>query len=238
MRPFYRKDLFRDEIVTSNPIMHQVKIDSEEMKFETLRMEKGQSISFNTEQYEVGIIILVGTATIQSGKFIADSVGQRKDVFSGKPTAVYIPCESKFQIKAVGYGTLEIVICKVKAKKQGAPYLIEPDKIEVQEKGVFNWKRTIHEIFTGLGESRLVVGETYGCPGQWAVYPYKDEESKAVYHFKVSPAPTKPIQVMRSIENPKVYYIQDNTTLMMQSTYVPVPEAEEKVYFLWFKIAE
>ena len=45
-------------------------------------------------------------------------------------------------------------------------------------------------------------------------------------------------RVMRSIENPKVYYIQDNTTLMMQSTYVPVPEAEEKVYFLWFKIAE
>ena len=40
MRPFYRKDLFRNEIVTSNPIEYQTKINSDELQFETLKMEK------------------------------------------------------------------------------------------------------------------------------------------------------------------------------------------------------
>lgn len=238
MRPFYRKDLFRDEIITSNPIAYQVKVDSDEIKFETLRMEKGQIISLDSEQYEVGIIILSGTATIQTEGFEANSIGERKDIFSGKPTAVYMPCETIFTIKAAGYGILEIALCKVKAEEKRTPFVIGADQIVEKEVGVLNWKRTTHEIFTNEDTSKLIVGETYGCPGSWAVYPYTYEEDKAVFHFKVSPVINKRIQVMRDIENPRAYYIQDDTTLVVQSSYLPVPEVEENVYFLWFKVAK
>ena len=238
MRPFYRKDLFRNEIVTSNPISYQLKVDSDEIKFETLRMEKGQSISLDSEQYEVGIVILSGIATIEAEGFRVDSIGGRKDVFSGKPTSVYMPCETSFIIKASGYGILEIALCKAKAREKGRPYVIEADEVVVKEAGVLNWKRISHEIFGHKEEHRLIIGETYGCPGHWAVYPYKEEVGKAVFHFKVNSVSSKRLQVMRDAENPRAYYIQDDTTLMMQSSYLPVPEVEENVYFLWFKVNE
>ena len=236
MRPFYRKDLFRDEIITSNPISYKVKIDSDEIKFETLRMEKGQSISLDSEHYEVGVIILSGTATIETEDFKADAIGERKDVFSGKPTSVYMPCETKFTIKAVGYGVLEIALCKVRAIKKGKPYVVAEDQVVVKEMGIMNWKRTTHEIFVGKKASRLIIGETYGCPGHWAVYPYRDEEAKSIFHFKISPSPNKRIQIMRDTDHSKAYYVQDDTTLMIQSSYAPVPEVEENTYFLWFKV--
>lgn len=238
MRPFYRKDLFRDEIVTSNPLEHRIRIESDEVKFETLKMEKGQSIILHSEHYEVGIVILSGVATLQTEDFRAENIGQRKDVFSGKPTAVYIPCDTQFEIKATGYGVLEMALCKVKTAVKAVPYIIEPDQVEVKEQGVLNWKRTSHEILIGEKESRLIIGETYGCPGAWAVYPYKEEESKTIFHFKMSPMQGKKAQVMRDIDNPRAYFVQDDTTILVQSTYIPVPEVEGyEVYNLWFKVA-
>ncbi len=238
MRPFYRKDLFREEIITSNPISYQVKIDSTEMKFETLKMEKGQSISLDSEHYEVGVIILSGMVTIETDGFKAEDIGGRKDVFSGKPTAVYMPCETIFTIKATGYGSVEVALCKTRALEKRTPYIVEAHQVVEKEAGFLNWQRKTHEIFAEDDASRLIIGETYGCPGSWAVYPYKEDNSKAVFHFKVSPAQSKRIQVMRDAENPKAYYIQDDTTICLQSSYLPVPEVEENLYFLWFKMAQ
>lgn len=237
MRPFYRKDLFREDIITSNPMEHQVKIDSEVMCFETLKMEKGQSIELSSGEYEVGIVIISGMITVQSDEFIAEHIGQRKDVFSGKPTAVYVPCQTAYQIKAIGYGSIELVLCKAKAESKGEPYVIMPDEMQVRTQGVLNWKREICEIMVGGRAEKLVIGETYGCPGPWAVYPYKEDQNKAVFYFKLSPVQNKRVQVMRDINNPRAYFIQDNTTLVVQNTYEPVPEIENcKVYYLWFKV--
>lgn len=237
MRPFYRKDLFREDIITSSPMEHKVKIDSEEMCFETLKMEKGQSIELSSDEYEVGIVILSGMITMQAGEFVAEHIGQRKDVFSGKPTAVYIPCETDYQIKATGYGIIEMVLCKLKAKSKGKPFVLMPEDIETKVQGVFNWKRRIHEIMVGGKAGRLIIGESYGCPGTWAVYPYKDDQNKSIFHFRLSPNQNKRVQVMRDMSNPKAYYVQNNTTLMMQNTYEPIPEIEKyQVYYLWFKI--
>ena len=42
---------------------------------------------------------------------------------------------------------------------------------------------------------------------------------------------------MRSIDKPQAYYIQEDTTLLVQESYIPVPEVEKSnIYFLWFKL--
>lgn len=239
MRPFYRKDLFREEIITISPMEHIVKIESEDMKFETLKMEKGQRITLNSEHYEVGIIILAGTADVEMEGFIAQDVGERKDVFSGRPTAVYIPCESQFEIIAKGYGNLEVALCKSRTDRKNKPFVIRPEEIKQTEKGILNWQRQIHEIFgTEQKEEsgHLIIGETYGCPGVWATYPYQEDNSKAIFHFRISPSQNKKVQVMRDMVNPRAYYVHDHTTLLVQESYIPVPEvAESQVYYLWFK---
>lgn len=243
MRPFYRKDLFREEIVMTKPISHELKVDSDEVKFEILKMEKGQSISLESVFYEIGIIILAGTATVETEGFKAEGLGSRKDVFSGKPTAIYMPCASKFTIKAEGYGELEIALCKVKAVSRNHPYIIEPEQIEAKERGMLNWKRKVHEIFIpqmdAQEKTRLLIGETYGCPGPWAVYPYQEDCKKTIFHFKLDRATGKAVQVMRDVNNPRAYYIKDQTTVVLQGGYEPIPEVDgDKVYYLWFKVLE
>ena len=239
MRPFYRKDLFRDEIITSRPMEYVVKIEAEDMKFETLKMEKGQRITLNSEHYEVGIVILAGTANVEMEGFIAEDVGKRKDVFSGKPTVVYIPCESQFEIIAKGYGNLEIALCKSRAERKRKPFIVRPDEVELKQKGVLNWQRQIHEIFVedqGKKSGSLIIGETYGCPGPWATYPYEEDNRKAIFHFRISPSQNKKVQVMRDANNPRAYFVHDHTTLLIQDTYIPVSEVvESRIYYLWFK---
>lgn len=241
MRPFYRRELFRDEIITSMPRAHEIKIDLENVKLELIRMEKGQSITLNSEGYEMGVILLSGSATVKMENFTAETIGDRKDVFSGKPTAVYIPCATQFEMKAVGYGILEVVLCKVKTEVKGNPFVISPDQVVVKEKGVFNWKRTVHEIFTNQDEAQkqcqFIIGETYGCPGQWATYPYSQEERSTIFFFKVKSTYQKEVYVMRTTEDDKKYYIKNDTTLRIDSSYVPIAEAEDaEVYYLWFMI--
>lgn len=237
MRPFYRKDLFREDIITSNPMEHHVKITSDTMCFETLKMEKGQSISLASEGYEVGIIVLSGMVTVSTETFCFENIGQRKDVFSGKPFAVYMPCETDYQIKATSYGVIELALCKVRTTIKGEPFVVEPEHVESRTQGVLNWKREINEIMVGGKAGKLIIGETYGCPGPWAVYPYKEDDSKVIYHFKVSPVQNKKVQVMRDERNRGAYFIQDNTTLSMQNTYEPIPVVDEcDVYYLWFKV--
>lgn len=240
MRPFYRKDLFREDILKVMPIEHKVKLESDEMRFETVKMEKGQSITLDSDGYEIGLVILTGVATVEMEGFVAKDLGERSDVFSGKPSAVYIPIRTKFNIKATGYGTLEIALCKVKSEFSGQPYCIMSEEITAKQQGVLNWKRKLHEIFIGdkqNSKSRLVVGETYGCPGPWATYPYNHKEDKAIFYFKLSTNPNKSIQVMRDLEKQDAYYVQDGSTLLVQNAYIPVPEAEgTQVYYLWFKI--
>lgn len=241
MRPFYRRELFRDETTTSMPKAHEIKIDLENVKLELIRMEKGQRITLNSEGYEIGMILLSGSATVQMENFTAEYIGGRKDVFSGKPAAVYIPCATEFEIKAVGYGLLEIVVCKVKTETKGKPFVINPDQVVVKEKGTLNWKRTVHEIFVNQDEAQeqcqLIIGETYGCPGQWATYPYSQEERSTIFFFKVKSSHQKEVYVMRTIENDKKYSIKNDTTFHIDSSYVPIAEAEDaEVYYLWFMI--
>lgn len=241
MRPFYRKDLFRDEILTSTPLEYKCKLESDNMKLETLRMEKGQSITIDSEVYEVGVVILSGVATVEMEDFVVKDIGERKDVFSGKPTAVYIPCETTFTIYATGYGNLEIVLCKVKTESRGKPCCVMPKDVVVKEQGVLNWKRKIHEIFTsedGMTHGKLIIGETYGCPGSWATYPYEKDESKSIFYFKIVPNQSKQVQVMRDAQNPNAYLIQDGAAMLVQDTYIPIPEVEGcQIYYLWFKVS-
>lgn len=246
MRPFYRKDLFRDEIIKVNPKELIVKIDQEHKKLSLLRMEKGQSITLNTEDYEVGIVFLSGTATVRTESFEAVDKGGRKDVFSGQPTAIYMPRDTEYTILATGYGILEIALCMVKTEIKGEPFIVESEDITSSEKGVFNWKRVVHEIFVPEKTKKaggLIIGESFGCPGPWATYPYEEKSDgnleETIFLLKVSPNPFEKVQIMRSADLSRAYYVHNDTAIVVSEPYKPIAKLEDaKVYNLWFKVAK
>lgn len=241
MRPFYRKDLFREDIIVSTPVQHQIKMDKDKMRLETIKMEKGQSITLNSEQFEIGIVVLAGYGILNTQDIEDCKIGQRKDVFSGTPTAIYIPKNTEYSITATGFGILELVLCKAKTEKDGTPFVVQPEEIEVSHKGFYGWKRKVHEIFSPINQNRskhgLIIGESYGFPGQWATYPYEKDNRESILYFKVYPNPTKEVCVMTDVEDKNKYYVKNDTTLSIGAEYKPLSQPSEcNIYYLWFKL--
>src|SRR5215813_3475978 len=59
--------------------------------FQVRRLQPGQSWSFSTGEYELALVALSGSAAVESNLGNWPRVGERKDVFSGPPSALYLP---------------------------------------------------------------------------------------------------------------------------------------------------
>ena len=139
-----------------------------------IRLDDGECVTLDSGEYELGLVILGGTCDVQAGDFEALQKGKRKDVFSGTPTTIYIPRDTNYTVKARGHIGVEIGVCKVKADKKYEPFVVEAEEVASQHRVQLNWQRDVNDIITTQYEGKvdkIVLGETYGCPGQWSSYP-------------------------------------------------------------------
>ena len=142
--------------------------------FDKIVLNPGETITCESGEYELGLVILAGTCDITAGEFKALDKGTRNNVFSGKPTTIYMPKDTTYTVTAKGYISLEIGVCKVKADKKYEPFVVEAEEVVTEHRGQLNWQRDVNDIITSKYEGRvdkIVLGETYGCPGQWSSYP-------------------------------------------------------------------
>ena len=78
-----------------------------------IRLEPGENAVYESEEYEIGLVILQGTCSVKVDDVTFDKLGSRRSVFDGKPTTVYVPRDSKYEVTATGSMMLEIGVCKV-----------------------------------------------------------------------------------------------------------------------------
>jgi myo-inositol catabolism protein iolB len=216
--------------------------------FDLIRLEPGENITCDSGEYELGLVILSGVCTIKTGDFAAKSIGTRRNVFDGKPATVYIPKDSKYNVSAEGYITVEIGVCKVKADKKYEPFVVMPEDITTEHRGKLNWQRDVNDIITSKYEGRvdkIVLGETYGCAGQWSSYPSHKHDTdnmpyevnmEEIYHFKVNPEQGFGIQVMYNDDMTlkESYIVRDGDSIAIKDGYHPVAAAPGySVYYLW-----
>src|SRR5690242_10055967 len=71
------------------------------LDFSLLRLAAGGTWSGDTGDREILAVILGGTATFTVNGQVFAALGQRKDVFSGKPYSVYIPCGATVSVEAL-----------------------------------------------------------------------------------------------------------------------------------------
>lgn len=218
------------------------------LKFSTVTLEKGESVELESGEYEIGAVILSGKCTIVCDEHKFENIGNRKDVFSGKPTTVYIPRDSKYTVTAVGEGTFELGLCMVKADKKYEPFLVTAEEVASAHRGALNWQRDVNDIITSKYEGKvdkIVLGETYGCPGQWSSYPSHKHDvdnlphevnMEEIYHFKLNPIQGFGIQVMYNDDFTlnESFIVRDGDSIAIKKGYHPVASAPGySIYYLW-----
>jgi len=119
----------------------------------------------------------------------------------------------------------------------------------VEHRGTGLWQREVHDLIAQNGEGRvdrIVVGETYGVPGNWSSFPPhrhechrppQETELVEVYHFRVAPAERFGVQLLYTEdgEMSEAFIVRNGDTVEIPKGYHPVGAPPGvNLYYLWF----
>lgn len=216
------------------------------LDFNLLSLANGETFEDASGDREVLAVIMGSKGTFAvNGSTFAD-VGERPNVFAGKPHSVYIPCGADYAITASG--DLEVALCSAPSDLETDPYVIGPDKITTGVWGAANFSRDFHQILTATGQpdlpaARLIVGETFTPSGNWSTYPpHKHEKDnlpteafhEEFYFFKVDKPEGFGMTRLYADDLNESYIVRDNTILMIPKGYHTVVSAPGyTTYYLW-----
>lgn len=138
--------------------------------FQVRRLEPQRSWAFNTSDNELVIVVLGGSLSVASNRGKWPQVGQRKNVFSGLPSALYLPPHTSFSATAVT--VCDFAVAWASADQDYPPRLVTPADVEVEIRGGDNATRQINSLLPpGFPCQRLVIVEVYTPGGNWSSYP-------------------------------------------------------------------
>jgi 5-deoxy-glucuronate isomerase len=141
----------------------------ETISFSVHRLAAGETHHGNTGGEEAVFVLLSGKLSVEWGDG-ARFLGPRKDVFSGYPHAVYLPCGTGYSIHAES--TAEFADARVASRAALRPRVISPDGITSETRGGGNVTRQILDIIKPADEAdKLLVCEVYTPSGNWSSYP-------------------------------------------------------------------
>lgn len=139
------------------------------INFSVRRLMAGQYWQSDTDKEETALIFLGGKATIDWGEG-PRNVGERKNVFSGYPYAVYLPCGTALEVSAIT--TCEFADCRTPSFARLAPRLITPADCREEIRGGGNSTRQIVDVIRPeFPADKLLVCEVYTPSGNWSSYP-------------------------------------------------------------------
>jgi len=213
--------------------------------------DKGDEYRDKTRSREVVLTIFGGKCSIElespSQKASYHMIGYRMDVFSGKPTMIYLPRNTDYSVIAES-SMLEIGVSKAPSEEDYPPALVKPEDVVEESVGAWNWHRKVYKsIGDNVQAQRLLVGETLNPPGNWSSSPPHKHDVKSmreapleeVYFFKVKPSQGFGLQRIYTSpddEEPfdEVYVVENNDTVVIPRGYHPVVAAPGyQLYYLW-----
>ena len=225
----------------------------EYLGFGLASISAGSALKFDTGCAEWAIVILSGSirAFGAEAELTRGPLGSRKDVFSGKASAIYLPPHFKTQIEAIT--PTQLALCQALACEHsgrqgepGAPAVITPDDVRARTVGAHNWERTVQDIVDPrIPAARLLVGETINKAGCWSSYPpHRHDEDRLpleasleeIYFFQVNPPQGFGFQRVYTDDRrlDESYAVENGDTVILPRGYHPVAAAPGyQVYYLW-----
>lgn len=236
-------------LLTANPGLNTPPINPcKLLDFALLKLNAGETYTASASNRETLAVILGGKATFVINNQRFEKLGGRPNVFSGKPTSVYIPAGAEFIIQADS--AVEIALPSAPSDLHTDAYAISPVQVASGVWGAANFKRNFHQILTlvsqpELSARRLIVGETYTPSGNWSTFPPhkhqvddlpREAYHEEMYYFKVSPADGFGICHYYNEEGEEENFtVRDNSIHMMPRGYHTVVSAPGyTTYYLWF----
>jgi 5-deoxy-glucuronate isomerase len=218
------------------------------LRFGLIRLTPStMTVSRTTAHYEAALVILRGVVDVTVDGRTWPNLGARDDVFDGLATTVYVPRDAQYQVAAKPGGA-DIAVCEALADQRHQPFVIDPDQVQVTQRGRDRWRREVRDILVAGYDDRvdrLVVGETINEPGEWSGYPphkhdhASTEESvfEEIYHYRVRPAQGFGVQLhygSRVEPHDAAYIVRDGDTFAIPDGYHPLSAAGGyQVYYLW-----
>jgi 5-deoxy-glucuronate isomerase len=161
------------------------------LSFRTVRRGPDEELTGQTGNEETALIWLGGTADVEG----FGNVGERADVFSGKPWALLLPPEAHYRVRA--RTPLHLAIVSAPAESTLPARLIRPDDVRVEIRGKGVTERRIHWILSEKDPAaRLLLVEVLTPAGHWSTYPpHKHDEDKGgveraleeLYYYRFNP---------------------------------------------------
>lgn len=139
--------------------------------FEVYELEAGQSLSQDTLDREVCLVLVAGKASVRTRELSLDAIGERMSPFERKkPYAVYVPNDDHFTVTA--QTKVELAVCKAPGFGNHPARLIGPDSIDAEHRGKGHNRRYVHNILPDTAEAdSLLVVEVFTDEGCTSSYP-------------------------------------------------------------------
>lgn len=211
--------------------------------FGLVRLNKGEELRDGTKEEEMVFYLFGGTCSVEGDNFDFKKVGERKDVFDGKASAVYIPPHTRFVIHADS--DLSAAMCRAPASAGGPPQVIRPKDVRVRDVGEGNWNRKVHDVgVDNLDAKVLIFGETFNPPGNWSsAPPHKHDvdsppdEAKLeeMYYFRFRPEQGFGLQRVYTADGyDQVFVVEEGDVVTLPRGYHPVVAAPGyDLYYFW-----
>ena len=223
------------------------------LEFGRIHLRQGDRLERRMGAKEQVLSILSGVASMDIGGKAFDSVsydamGARADVFSGRPTMIYVPRGAAYEIRAES-PELDVAAFSAPSRRDTKPVLVRPEDVIESHPGAGNWQR---RVYTGVGPNvdadRLLVGETFNQPGCWSSFPpHKHDEDRPpheawyeeVYFFLLKPKQGFGIQRVYTAPKARTpldecFVLRDGDTVAFPAGYHPVAAAPGyQLYYFW-----
>jgi 5-deoxy-glucuronate isomerase len=212
---------------------------AKELTTHRIRLEAGKVATFKLADEEAIVVLQEGRGTLAVGG--EQWTVSRKDVFSERATAVFLPAGNELTIAAET--ALEAVAFSTPAPGGGKAVLVGPDQVRVNARGRGIYSREVHDIFVDDPHARrLMVGETFNPPGHWSSFPPHKHDGRdgeptleEVYYYRVDPPQGFGQQMLyTSGGESAVHAVRDGDVVLLPYGYHPVATPPGyRMYYLW-----
>ena len=212
--------------------------------FGLLDLQDKNEYVFAADESETGILILEGSCDIDIEGKSMKGLGSRGNVFSGLPTAVYIPKKTGFAIRSP---KAQVAVCRAECDVRTKAAVTAPDQVKVMDVGRDNWAREVRIAIGPASPSvNMIIGETLNPPGNWSgTPPHKHEGNDALgeslheelYYFRTDKPQGWGMERLYSPDRGinELIYLKSNVVTFMPWGYHQIVSAPGyTLYYLFF----
>ncbi|MDR0932242.1 MAG: 5-deoxy-glucuronate isomerase [Victivallales bacterium] len=213
--------------------------------FGVIQLSKGTSYQGITGEFEVALVLLGGKCAVKGKSFNFTEVGQRKNVFDGKPHTVYLPRRTEYEITAIT--DVDIAYNASPATRDTAkPCVITPEMTRELVIGRDNFQRLATIMLDETFDSEhFYIGEGMIPSGNWSGYPPHrhdvdnppgEIDMEETYFYRFNPSQGFGIQKVYTADGKidETYTVKNNDTVAIAEGYHPLCGAPGyEMYYLW-----